>query len=408
MKQAESRRRYLYGKAVTGLILAVIVAVLGACAGAFDEDSSQIDPAAGTTKGTKAGEMVKVKVRTASASLSRSMAVEGVERFVTYYEAIFKTKDGVTPVIYYRGVAPSSEGTIIIDFPIGNEYEVLLLAGTNNKTLLAAGHVPSQNILPNIANIVQIDMEKLPLQWNTLAYNSIEDKNEDTINDFEFSFTPGTAGSGAPSLDIDETTRFIKVVEPKKIVAADTITLTVNLSRLETLFKADNATTATTINLTLEAGIAKLWPRYTDGQFPPVPFAFMGRSIDTPTKKLFPSTVGLVMDTADPPNPAVTSINFVSDGPLPDFDVEGSLEFELKYHAFGTRGEDAKDSRGASFTSWSIRNGLNPTAGKADDSPEKIGGGLTGRGISEYSDFPVKFGTGGQHTVEIPTGYYRP
>jgi hypothetical protein len=398
MKQAESRGRYLYGKAVTGLILAVMLAVLGACAGVFDEEPEE------ATIGHSQGETVKVKVNTGEAA-GRSMAVDGVQRFVNFYEVIFKTKE-TTPV-YYRGV--DTDGTIIVSVPIANDYEVLLLAGYD-YTLLAAGYVYDVDIKPDEANIVSITMTRFPLQWDTKAEkDSTSGSYINDNNDFEFSAAiMGYTSTSALKIE----SRYINVAPvvtgasplgPENIIATDSLTVKVDLKRLWPLFIADLQTTdpndkkekagGTPANkkLTLEGAEVKLWSRYGRDQFGSIPFDVTGGgALPTPTLE---ATKAI--------------LSFTGKG-LPNWDVDGVLQVDVRYRAFGAAKEVQSGSNtvpgpGAPFRLWVIRNGLqtyvadataNPLATVKDSTVPEQG---TGTG----SEFVVKFGSGSPNKVEV-------
>jgi hypothetical protein len=157
-----------------------------------------------------------------------------------------------------------------------------------------------------------------------------------TDNDFTFDGTGGIAGL----VSVDELNRCVKAgsdtVTPG---AGDTFSVTFNLAQLVPLIEAEGNA------LTLQGYTVQLLPRDGTGQgnFTPVPFTASG------------FTPGVPM--ASP-----TAITFTNTGDLPGDDVDGLLDFELTYHAFG-----APASGG---NKWLIRNGLT----FAEDTQSNSGG----------------------------------
>jgi hypothetical protein len=141
MKQAESKVRYAYA----GLILATVLAVLGACEGGLTEASQGAEappaeeaPAGAPFIGEQEGDLVTVQVPLPKAvqnESSRSVDPGRIELLANYYEVLFK-KDNT----FYRGVGTDADGYVSVAVPVDTGYQVLLLAGYN-QTLLAAGYI---------------------------------------------------------------------------------------------------------------------------------------------------------------------------------------------------------------------------------------------------------------------------
>jgi hypothetical protein len=334
-------------------------------------------------------------------SAGRSIAVDLVERVVEYYEAVFrKVETGETS--YYRGAASSSAGKIIVDVPIGEDYTVLVLAGTKNHVLLAGGYRTEVTIEPNKVNVIEIPMTKFPLEWNTEKDDSfwVETAFPDGTGSKDTAPEPSIGGDftftadldkydSNPKIEIDSMQRLINVAPEitakglgaKDIGPNDTFTMTVELNKLKPLFRADNVSigfkTDADQKLTLESWKVSLW--------------------------LEDSMVPITFTQDDPKVPSLeaSTVSFTSNSPLPDRDVEGVLEFGLGYRAFGIAGGSKP---GSEFTSWVIRNGIRPKV--ADNIAELDSAGVpTGRGTGDGSEFLVKFGNGTAHSVEVPLPY---
>jgi hypothetical protein len=403
MKQAESRGRHLYGNAVTGLILAAMLAVLGACGEIVDNslgtEGEIVDNSQRTegepTRGKK-GETVKVRVTVPKDEddAARSMTIGSVQRLVNFYEVIFKTKpaDGQTP-LYYRGM--DTDGTIIVNVPIAEDYEVLLLAGFDS-TLLAAGYNNDVDLQPDVQNIVSIKMTRFPLQWDTSATSNEINTDSDSPNDFKFSAKIAAYTDTNNSIEIKP--RYINVAPviaglpalgATNIVKDDTFTVKVNLSRLEPLFRADleteeddkTKTDMSKLNLTFENRAVKLWPRYDYSQFSSVGFNLTNNG----TSPGDDADSGKIEVSGSSP-----TLTFTSNTALPRKNTDGALQFDLNYRAFGAP-NTTKDSTGTSFRLWIIRNGLRSNV---QDATADTSGGTTERGTGNGSEFVVKFGEG--------------
>jgi hypothetical protein len=136
----------------TGLVLAALIAALGACTGGGLTES---------TPEAQQGDLVAVKVGVEAGN--RSVNPGRVESLANYYEVLFK-KDNT----YYRGEGTGAEGYVRVMVPVDTGYQVLLLAGYN-RILLAGGYVDKVNIAAGKTNVVTIELSTLALQWDTQA-----------------------------------------------------------------------------------------------------------------------------------------------------------------------------------------------------------------------------------------------
>ncbi|MDR1986096.1 MAG: hypothetical protein LBP88_03865 [Treponema sp.] len=365
MKRGESKSRYFFSIIHTGLMLAL--AVLGACDGGLPlEDQETIDPITGLPLiGKNQGDLIAVRIGTNNRSVDPT-AVSGLAQF---YEVVFKNSTGTA---YYRGEAAASQGYISVAVPVGTGYEVLLLAGRNNRTLLAAGHVGSKNIQPGIVNVITIPATGITPVWDGLATPLAG-------NDFTFDGTGGIAGLVA----VDATNRYVRVGSPTVVpTAGDTFSVGFNLLKLGPLLDAEGGSA-----LTLQGSKVELLPRNADeDNFTPVSFAL--------------STItGSASITGTGPGPyAISGIasstnlfGVTSNTALPAKHTDGLLQFALTYSAFGSATPPA---RGGAFTLWTIRNGINweedkiIAAGEAD----KLGGSII-----------VQIGSGNPLLTNVPT-----
>jgi hypothetical protein len=287
---------------------------------------------------------------------SRTTAIEGaidseIAAVITALDAL-ETSKGTSSGYYYRGTGTATQGYVNVSVPVGTGYKVLLLAGRNH-TLLAAGYESSVEIKPNIANIVTINVKTLPLQWNTTATGI------GTLNDFTFAVNLAD-NSISPKSAIED--RYIAIA-PNEVgqiaPATDTFTVTFNTAKFtDTLIEAEGGST-----LTIQDYKVNLHPRYP-GSFDRVSLNPAGK---TPGNGPYP------LDITNP----ISFTNVPSTGKLPKVDVDGLVQFELQYYAFGT-----KDSTGSP---WVIRNGLQRSADDTAGTP-------TGSGNGSY--FVVRFGEG--------------
>jgi hypothetical protein len=227
MKQAESKVRYFH----TGLILAAVLAVLGACDGVgVTESPEEVQKFDAPEIGYHEGDMVTVKVsvsKNESSNSSRSMDPNGVPFFSNFYEVVFKNG-----IFYYRGEGNSQLGYVSVSVPIGTGYEVLLLGGIN-RTLLAADYKDAVEIKVNQANVIDITLTRFPPQWETVT---------STNSDFTF---------GGLSV--------YAVPDKWYIQAGKGITdfnLTYKIGKLKPLFMAEGGSTLTLVEETIN-----LWPR---------------------------------------------------------------------------------------------------------------------------------------------------
>jgi hypothetical protein len=372
MKQADSKARYLHN----GLILGIVLG-LGACGGLHDPSQETEVPSIGQ----KQGDLVNVKVAVGTGPSARSVSKDTVEFFANFYEVVFNKGTD-----FYRGEGTAAQGYVNVAVPVDSEYEVLVLAGYN-RTLLAAGWLGLTQAVPGgtpavdnrvtikagEANVLSIPVTRFPLQWDhTLTSAGV---GPTATNDFEFVLDASGYTGSAPVVLKD---RYINLAPvdpggtygPDQIdPAADKFTVTFNIAKLEPLINADINTTGpgTDRKLTLADHKVRLWPRYVNDVFsyivlnPPA----------TITNGIYPTDVPLSFVSA----PTATADR------LPKRNVDGILQFELFYYAFGTT-----DSKG---TKWIIRNGLNRTD---DTLTAAEAGGTTGTGPGSY--FLVKIGSG--------------
>jgi hypothetical protein len=180
-------------------------------------------------------------------------------------------------------------------------------------------------------------------------------------------------------------------------------TVKFNLAKFDPLILADISTITTTKTLTLEGTKIRLWPHYIDDTFP---YVDLVQDVDpdnnTSTLDAIPvPTDGKTYIFNNQPLAFSNTPTAASHGQLPKRDVDGLLQFELRYHAFGV-----KDSDGIE---WVIKNGLYHGE---DSIPEfdSITKAATGKGTEKGSYILVKFGKGspeekqGTTTIAIPIG----
>jgi hypothetical protein len=384
---------------------------LGAC-GEVNDPSQEPQESKAQDIGYNEGDLVTVKVAVPKQTSNRSVSDDNVEFYANLYEVVFKSQAGT----YYRGEGTADQGYVNVPVPIGEKYEVLLLAGYN-RTLLAAGWLGVTDAVPGVsavpaevgegtdddpefpaipeipaipevdkrvdiksgqANVVSIPVTKFPLQWDHGDLDPVTNGTQNNIiadtNDFAFSLNSSTY-TGATKVQVKDRYIILAPEEdssipsygPSEIADADTFTVTFNIAKLAPLINADIATTNTTSvrKLTIADYNVQLWARYVNDEFPSVVL----KSGTTPN----------VVYEADAP---VSFTNTPGTHKLPKRNVDGVLQFELTYYAFGT-----DQSKG---TAWIIRNGLNRT--KDDTTADKANGNTTGTGPGSY--FVVKIGSG--------------
>ncbi|MHB9293944.1 hypothetical protein Holit_03063 [Hollandina sp. SP2] len=358
MKQAESNIRYAF---YTGLILAMMVIALGACDGGLTSPGQEPDDLTGVSEtgvpaiGYNQGDLVKVRVNVPkqdqASNSSRSVNPANVRTLVQFYEVVFANAAGTA---YYRGEAAASQGYINVDVPVGTDYDVLLLAGRTNRTLLAAGYLASQNIEAGKVNVVSITAAGITPVWDT-----------GSGGDFTFAGT----GTIASLVAVDAANRYVRVGSDTTLPAAtDTFTVTFSLAKLTPLITAENG------SLTLQGSKVELLSRNADvDYFDPITFT---------AAPVLPYTIA---------SAAATSIVFTSAAGLPQRHTDGVLHFALTYTAFGTA---ITPTRGGAYTSWTIMNGINyeedkPVPTGAED---KLGGSIV-----------VQIGSGSPLSTTVPT-----
>jgi hypothetical protein len=411
MKQAEAKVRFLS----RALILAAMIAVLGTCEGGFVEDTPKTDEI-----GQKPGDMVTVRVRTGGGnSPGRSLAAEGIETAAEDYEVVFRHSKpiGNRPE-YYRGEGTAVKGYASVSVPINDPadpddfYDVLFLAGTNH-TLLAAGYSKKEYIEADTVNSISIDVKSFPLQWDTQSLNvivpsSTADLTKST-NDFEF-FADISKYTGAPvtipakhrqiNLANDGTTAPPLGGTVNNINSADTFGVKFNVAKLDPLIEVDFNTDPSSRALTIANDpLVRLRPRYVQDSFTPVPLP-IDITGDGTDGKAEVEEVDVDDDTIDDSYKITIAdgnsdgnldpVFFVTKTSLPSKDedkllaLDGLLQFELKYYAFGT-----PKSNG---TAWRIRNGIDRSL---DATYKEVGTGPAKEiGTGNGGLFLVRFGIG--------------
>jgi hypothetical protein len=165
-------------------------------------------------------------------------------------------------------------------------------------------------------------------------------------------------------------------IDPSK----DIFRVRFNIAKFTPLINADITNQGSSNTLSIAEHNVRLRSRYDNDPFPPViltPMQVDGSGNATPVGSPYSTNEYLVFSN----NPALSYSR------LPNRNVDGVLEFELKYYAFGT-----PDSGGSP---WIIKNGLFRTedsvaAYNADGQP-------FGRGEGAGSYIVVKFGKGWQN-----------
>jgi hypothetical protein len=372
-----------------------VLLVLGAC-GEVNDPSQEPQESKAQDIGYNEGDLVTVKVAVPKQTSNRSVSLDTVEYFTNTYEVVFRELEldtngdvvgPLSPAVYWRGDAKADQGYVDVSVLPNKTYDVLLLAG-NNRTLLAAGYSDNSNkgwaIKTGQANIVTIEVTRFPLQWN-----DTELEIGDTT-DFGFS-ADITAFDSNPAVKVGD--RYINLAPVTgtlgagSVASGDTFTVTFNVGKLAPLYDAQDG------DLTIQDYKVRLWPRYEGELFTSVPFKDdegVGTEVldgDGDGTGVFggPYLYSTFSDGS--------TISFTTDGDLPKEDIDGVLQFDLTYYAFGD-----KLSKG---TAWIIRNGRNATE---DSTPSAESKGNTGTGPGSY--MVVKFGKGSDPRKESVTINY--
>ncbi|MDR2447763.1 MAG: hypothetical protein LBD58_10855, partial [Treponema sp.] len=373
-------------RSCAGLVMAAVLAVLGACGG------SSLPPESETLSGKieNEGGLVTVKVKVsppqAQNSGARSVDPGSVQFYANYYEAVFKndngTEDNTDDDTYYRGVGTPTQGYVNIAVPPGDGYKVLLLAGIN-RVLVAAGFESDVEIVAGTDNLVTMKLATCAPQWDTSFDNDIgENPYEETWNDFIFEAALTYDNNGADDVVIDKKNRLVHVApfvageeeDPDKgpgdiDPANDTFAVKYNFKRLEALIDAEKFNEGDPDTLRLFYYDVYVHHRYIGDKFTTVEL----RTVDTNFD------FGYNGENKLPDDGAVLFVNHPDDGgnkhSLPNKNTDGLLVFNLYYYAFGT------DKSGGSL--WTIKNGLYSAAespdgvAELDDAESPTGKGAT-------------------------------
>jgi hypothetical protein len=241
----------------------------------------------------------------------------------------------------------------------------MLLGGTYNSTLLAAGFTSNVDIVAGQANRVEITLDKLALQWDGTSTLGV-------TNDFVFSvnFTDSVfTTTPTEGIEVDGTNRVIQLVKTlsnsANIVANELFKVTFQTDKLQPLANAENGTEVTIYN-------HKVWfsPRY------PKKESMFDFPLDLTTVSGVTGSAGAWIykpNGAGTSENAVFSFKFTPTVITALKDIDALLKFELHYYPFGTSASGG--------TLWKIRNGLTP--GQLDDNSD-----------NEGSAFLVTFGGG--------------
>ncbi|MHB9293945.1 hypothetical protein Holit_03064 [Hollandina sp. SP2] len=327
MKGGASHIRYgrcFFSICYTGFTLALMV--LGACDGGVGSPEFQGTDAPAISLENTEGELVRVQVALPQQGRARnSVNPAYADVFVELYEVVFANAAGTA---YYRGEAAASQGYITVDVPVGAGYQVLLLAGRTNRTLLGAGYVGGKDIEAGKENMVSITVSPVAPVWDGLATLGAG-------NDFTFAGTGAIGGLVA----VDAVNRCVRVGSDTVLPApGDTLEVTFNLRKLQPLIDAQGGA------LTLQGSTVQLLPRNVNGPF------------------LVPVDFTTADFTAGAPITGPNTVTFTNGSALPAEDVDGLLDFELTYQAFGVPASGGNE--------WLIRNGLI----FAEDTPSNSGG----------------------------------
>ncbi|MDR2446967.1 MAG: hypothetical protein LBD58_06705 [Treponema sp.] len=244
--------------------------------------------------------MVAVKVRVArqsgSGDSARSLNLDALEFFVDSYEVVFRkfdpvnrdydpANDDLAKDVYYRGAGDGAQGYISVAVPVGEDYDVLLLAGIG-RTLVGAGYRGVRSggldagddvdILPGIVNEVAIEVKKIAPQW---YMHSIAGSDPDYDN---FVFYEGEKQDYIPGT-ISEKVRYVPIGTSVSAFTMAIVTATSKTEMLSPLLDADVGTTPKLIHvvdelyflhwkwtLTFADAVTTLRPRYIEDYFPPV------------------------------------------------------------------------------------------------------------------------------------------
>jgi hypothetical protein len=259
----------------------------------------------------------------------------------------------------YRGEGSADSGYVNVAVPIGDGYDVLLLAGYD-RTLLGAGYLGLKNTPPDPVNIEAGKANTIVI--NTSVISPVWDGSEGVTSttfpaSSDFKFT----GTTAPTTPIPAD----RVITAGLAANASTLVLTFNTSKLAPLINSDFSGT----DLTVEDFSVMLNPRFmVEYPFNPIDFVETSSS----------SHGGAGPYPLDATAAVFTAIFGTGDG-VTGKNIDGAVDFKLKYYAFGAPAS-------AGTTLWIIRNGL----GRAVDTASGFGG-----------SFIVKFGEGKEPDANV-------
>jgi hypothetical protein len=132
-KHSVSGVRDLRGLILSGLATMLI---LSGCENVLNKPSDGTDT-------TEAATNYNVRINLPTAEASRSLTAEVVKSFTTYYEVYFMDRTQLNPKFY---PASGRSGTLALLLPADTKYDILLLAGSNERTLLATAFVNDKDI----------------------------------------------------------------------------------------------------------------------------------------------------------------------------------------------------------------------------------------------------------------------
>ncbi|MDR0707872.1 MAG: hypothetical protein LBF60_08380 [Treponema sp.] len=347
---------------------------------------------------------------------ARSISPDSAAHFADSYEAVFRKvdplnsdenpdNDDLTKDVYYRGAGDAGQEYISVAVPVGDDYEVLLLAGIG-RTLVGAGYRGKNyseedkangkgpvDIEAGKANEVAIEVVAFPPQWNTKAeHEGVQGVFLDANHPNDFMFVS--------NLTLSIKDRHLQQGPEDGLpenLPTSSLTILFNLGKFEPLMLADAKTASSSLlKLTLEsAPVVRVFPRYIKDYFPPVDSQFVTAEnspyIASPDQHTY--TIEEMPELGE--GVAKYKMLMYINSSIPKRDVDALIQFDLKYRAFGFEGSGGRV--------WTIRNGLYNTP---DDQPELDGeGNATGRGAGAGSYIPVIFGAGtpaekkGQETI---------
>jgi hypothetical protein len=394
---------------------------------------------------------VKVPLPTQKQSASRSVDPDTVQRFVNAYEVVFQHVDSDA---YYRAEAAAAQGYISADVPAGTTYNVLLLAGYN-RTLLGAGYVGSANIEVGKPNVIEITVTPFPPQWDSrqsptngtktvplesgdAGYDADPDQNGTKEvpcvpgdpgyavaneiwehNDFVFTanlkaYTDAIAASETPTptpLLINQAFRYVQVAPHIELdggdvlnaedidLEEDTFTVEFNIAKFGPLWAAQQSSSNGDKSLGIAGYTVRIWPRYVEDSFKPISLVLD----TTSTGVTAGSGDSFIVEDGSSPTATISFTNDPEKNSLPAYDVDGVLQFDLEYYAFGR----TPTSSGLRTSRWIIRNGMylpgEDTGADIDLSIKDY----SGKGTEAGSFVVVRFGRGSESasTTMIYTSY---